>query len=309
MNGNSDPEQKNIAATTGSDSSPLQPATTGTAPDAEEKKRRQQKLEEARHNALKDVPLVGSFLVWAQLQFGWTGIVLLLAGFLVAVILIYAGLLPKRLIAEVYKTAPLPQRDRGYELIPDPEVALSQALKNAQFNVEVSGVAVSAINLNTLKEKIEHGFSADIVILDPCSDAVQRRTEDTGHISGASRNILKVLEGMKSYWEQLPEDKKKHLQVRLSKRPATMVVAMFDRRRELYAYWCRYGAPCTKSHVLVFKNYGEKNPENTVANEAGLFFENHYDAVFRDAGQPLDFNAYNPGIPCPAQSSEGSVQH
>lgn len=308
MSDNNDPQQKNITGTPVPDSSSLQPTINATASDAEEKKkRRQQKCDEAADVFLKNIPVVGSYLAWVKGQFGWTGLSLLLAGTVVAVILAYIGLLPKWLISEGYKTAPLSQEDRGYELIAEPAEVLSMAFKNAQADMEVSAVALKAINLNTLKEKIEGDFRANIVVLDPCSDAVRRMPENTGVDSGASSNILNLLERLKNYWQLLPKGKKGNLQVRLSKRPATMVVAMFDHRRELYAYWCRYGAPCSKSHVLAFKHYGEKKPEYAIANQAGLLFENHYDAVFSDA-EPLDLNAYDPNNPCPASSPARTVQ-
>lgn len=310
MNSNDEPRQKNPTGTTGSDSSPLQPTTNTAASNTEEEKRRRQKREEVEGDVLKNIPLVGPYLAWVKWQFGWTGLLLMLAGSLVAVILIYIGLLPQWLVSEKYKPAPVPtpapvpQCDIGYELIEGAETVFIEAFENAKTNMEVSAVALKALNLNTLKEKIAGDFRADIVVLSPCSDAVRRMPDDTGLDSGASRNIPNLLAGLKSYWQLLPDDKKEQLKVRLSKRPAPMVVAMFDHRRELYAYWCRYGAPCTKSHVLAFKHYGEKKPEYTLANQAGLFFEHHYNAVFRDA-QPLDLNAYDPDKPCPPQAPKG----
>lgn len=232
---------------------------------------------------------VGPFLRLFREVFGLTGILLLLAGFVAAVGVAYAGLLPAWLICRA--------RPCGeYEMVANPNAVMAKALEDAEYGIEASGVALTFIDPHVLEKKIESGFSADLILLDPCSDAVFRRDEDTGHVSGARYNILNQLRRLKAQRELLPRDKKGLLHVSLSRRPATMAVVMFDRRLILYSYLCRYGANCTESPVIVFKRYGDGGTKNAF----GFFFEQHYDAVSRDAGQPLDLDSYDPDNPCPA---------
>ena len=61
-------------------------------------------MAEAINNMLKSIPFIGPFIIVVKLKWGWTGILLLISGFFLALILVFTGLLPERVISDKYKT-------------------------------------------------------------------------------------------------------------------------------------------------------------------------------------------------------------
>lgn len=254
----------------------------------ESEERRKRKIEEADRSILDGIPIVGRPLAWVKERFGWQGVLLILAGFLVAIILAYADLLPKWLIPNQGNVQPLPAT---HELLANPKTVLAQAMRDAKTDMELSGVALTFIEFNVLEQKIRGGFVANIVLLDPCEGGILERIVAENGNENPRTNLRTQLKKLQDLRRRLPPNVQHLLKVKLSPHPATMIVGMFDRRRDLYMYPCPFGQPCTESPVLVFRDNRERNPQNSAV------FEAHYLKLFNDR-ESVDLDTYNLDKPC-----------
>jgi hypothetical protein len=254
MSGNSDPQQSDEIDPNAKPT----PSNIKSDLDSEKKKI----LTETINDILKGIPFIGPYIVIVKVKWGWTGILLLIGGFLTAVVFAYVGLFPDWLISYKYKN--VPTGNKSYELKPQDQVPWESVLKQAKHKLQASGIALTHINTETLTSKVAHEeVQATLVMVDPCGDAVKRRQEDEGNDS-ASQNIFHQLKGFGRYTSDSklsPKEKlklEKSLEIWLIEGYPTMAIIIVD--DDLYAYFCTYGSSCATSPVLIFKNY-HGNPD------------------------------------------------
>jgi hypothetical protein len=254
-------------------------------------------LTDAINEILKGIPFIGPYIVIVKLRWGWSGILLLVGGFLAATTLAFTGLLPQFAISDTYKKEPGPTAlnadagTRDFELKLQQDVQWEAEIKNAKSRIWASGVAISKLNPRTVSEKVVQGVNAQIVYVDPCGDVVKQRQSDEQNEATTGR-IMSNLESFYSSTKDLKDSQKRSLQVRLAEVYPTMVVIIID--NDLYAYFCPYRAVCTSSPVLFFRNYVDQNPAS-----AAIFFEQHFKAVFEGGRLVPDFRE-----PCPATPAQ-----
>ena len=246
-------------------------AQSATAAEAEKKKA----LAEAVNNILKGIPFIGPYIVIIKLKWGWTGILLLFAGFLIAAILIGTGLYPERGISHRYGGT------SNYKLLPAEKVNWQEALSNAKTRICASGVALSKIDPKLVSDKVKAGVSVQLIYVNPCGAAVQERQADENN-PHASANVTSAIQKLGDFTKDLSTAQKQGLHVMLSPAYPTMIVMIID--NDLYAYFCPYGAECSTSPVMVFSNYREKSPETA------MFFEKNFFALSNVAKQVSDLH-------------------
>jgi hypothetical protein len=280
-------------------SSLVSPPNNTSQLDAEEKKA----LRDAIISILKGIPFIGPYIVVIKLKWGWTGLLLLIGGFMIASVLAFSGLMPESLISTRYQktvehtppVTPSPSsssspEDREYELRSQEEIPWDAAIKNARVRVWASGVALRKLNPQLIAEKVKDGVNARLIYLNPCGETVRRRQEDENN-PNATGNIRAGLNTFDTYTKDFNESQQRDLQVKLTDVYPTMIVVIID--DDLYAYFCPYGAVCTGSPVLVFRQYRKKKPISPSAK----FFEDHFSRV---SAQAKLISSYRE--PCPAPS-------
>jgi hypothetical protein len=299
-----DPRQKDGAGSKDAQGSPpAEPVNVAPASGAS-----RQEIAETVNSILRGIPIFGPYVVLVKLKFGWSGILLSLSGFFLAVILIYIGLLPAAVVADKYKnstTAPAPNEGRDYELKSNPKAVLEDVVKNAKSSVQASGIALMSIDPGTVAEKIKSGVNVELVYTNPCGELICRRMKDENSMN-AQGNVRRQLSRLNDYYSnKFDEGERGRLHVYLSDSAyPTMIVTIID-NRDLYAYFCPYADVCTASPMLVLKDYkDEKRPQNGDAR----FFEKHFNAV-RGVSAPLDFKKYDFDKPCPCASPAPAESH
>jgi hypothetical protein len=301
MSGNSNPPPKGEVESeaTPPASSPVRPPDATPDLDPEEKR----VLRDAITSILKGIPFIGPYIVVIKLKWGWTGVLLLLGGFMIATVLVFIGLMPESLISKRYqKTVEHPppvapsvfpsssHENREYELRSQEEISWDAAIKNARVRVWASGVALRKLNPELIAERVKDGVNARLVYVNPCGETVRRRQEDENNPNAAG-NIQASLNTFDTYTKDFNETQQRDLQVKLVDVYPTMIVVIID--DDLYAYFCPYGAVCTGSPVLVFKQYRTKKPMSPSAK----FFEDHFTRVSDKARLVHSYRE-----PCPAPS-------
>jgi hypothetical protein len=296
-----DPRRKNGPGPEGAQGASPNEPPRGAPTALDEEKVRQQAIAETIHNILRGIPIFGPYVVLVKLKFGWSGILLCLGGFLLAVVLVYLGLLPSRVVGDRYKATPTSASasagDGGYVLESNPRALLAEAVSNAQSSVDASGIALVAIDPGAVAGRVRAGVNVNLFYTDPCASVICNRMRDEG-TENAQGNIHNQLARLNGLWRQFKETEKTKLHVNLVEDVyPTMIVAVID-NRDLYAYFCPHGDNCTASPVLVFRGYKEgKRPPN----DAALFFEKHLNSV-RSKAKPLDFSRYDFARSCPCPS-------
>ncbi|HXI23547.1 MAG TPA: hypothetical protein VNG71_06710 [Pyrinomonadaceae bacterium] len=258
-------------------------AQSVAATEAEKKKA----LTEAINNILKGIPFIGPYIVIIKLKWGWTGILLLFGGFLIAATLVGTGLYPEFAMSSRYfRTA----HDPIYRVVTQKDMNWQAALGNAKSRIRASGVALSNIDPKLVTDKIKAGANVQLVYVNPCAPAVQQRQADE-HNPHASTNIALSIKKLGDFSQNLSPAEKQALNVMLTDAYPTMVVTIID--DDLYAYFCPYRAECSTSPVLIFDNYHEK--------DAARFFENHFLMLLKDATTVSDLKQPC-GAPTPGSS-------
>ena len=253
------------------------PRSTSVDPDDEN-----QALRKALRDVLKEIPYFGKYILIVESNWGCTGVLFILAGFVMASGLVFTGFYPPFAVSPALKGNALPSALAApapaapvYELKVPGDVKLEAAVDGAQNRVWASGVALSKLDPRILVAKVKAGVSVRLVYADPCGEAVKKRQVDENNPS-ATRNIASRLTSLDNYLKQqnLSESQKSMLQVKLLDVYPTMAVIIID--DDLYAYFCRYGDVCSSSPVLVFTDYMNKKPKDAAAE----FFESHFNAGF-----------------------------
>jgi hypothetical protein len=241
------------------------------------------------NNILKGIPFIGPYIVIVKLKWGWTGILLLIGGFLIATVFVFTGLFPEVAVSDRYKNSSTtsPAAGRDYELNLQQDVLWDAAIHNARTRIWASGVALRKLNPQLIAGKVKEGVTAQVVYVNPCGDTITKRQADENN-PNASTNIKSNLKTFETYTKDFNQTQRNSLQVKLTDAYPTMVVVIID--DDLYAYFCPYGAVCSDSPVLVFKGYQEKKPKNVAAE----FFEDHFMAISNRARAVTNY-----GEPCP----------
>jgi len=229
------------------------------------------------NSILRGIPFIGPYIVIVKLKWGWAGILLLVIGFMIATLLVLTGFFPSSAVSDKYKqnasTSPnmSAPETREYELKAQHDIMWDAAVKQAKSRIWASGVALSKLNPQLIAEKVKEGVTVQMAYLSPCGDMVKQRMDDENN-PDAAVNIKGNLNKFDTFTRDFNVMQKDSLKVKLTNVYPTMVVIIID--NDLYAYFCPYGAVCSNSPVLVFKDY-EKKPKSTAAK----FFEDHFIAV------------------------------
>lgn len=255
---------------------PPAPSATPPASTTPEDPEDERDLKKEVLNILRNIPLIGPYIVIIKLKWGWSGILLLIAGFLIATLLVFFGFFPASAVSDKYKTSastgPDKQTVPEYELKTMQDVSWDAAVRNARTRIWASGVALSKLNPQLISERVKERVDVQLVYVNPCGATVQQRMTDE-HNPNASSNILSNLKRFDAYTKDFNAAQQESLKVKLSDIYPTMVVVNID--SDIYAYFCPYGGECSNSPVLVFNGYNQKQPENAAAK----FFEGHVLAV------------------------------
>ncbi|HEY8185057.1 MAG TPA: hypothetical protein VIF64_03250 [Pyrinomonadaceae bacterium] len=253
--------------------SPVQPSDTPPGVDHEKKKALAKEID----SILRGIPFIGPYIVIVKLKWGWAGILLLIVGFMIATLLVFTGFFPSSAVSEKYKqnasTSPnvSAPESRDYELKAQQDILWDAAVKNAKSRIWASGIALSKLNPQLIAEKVKEGVPVQMAYLSPCGDVIKQRMGDENN-PDAAVNIKANLNKFDTFTRDFNVMQKDSLKVKLTNVYPTMVVIIID--NDLYTYFCPYGAVCSNSPVLVFKDY-EKKPKSTAAK----FFEDHFIAV------------------------------
>jgi hypothetical protein len=253
--------------------SPVQPSGTPPGVDHEKKKALAKEID----SILRGIPFIGPYIVIVKLKWGWAGILLLIIGFMIATLLVFTGFFPSSAVSEKYKqnTSTSPNvsapESREYELKAQQDILWDAAVKNAKSRIWASGIALSKLNPQLIAEKVKEGVPVQMAYLSPCGDVIKQRMDDENN-PDAAVNIKANLNKFDTFTRDFNVMQKDSLKVKLTNVYPTMVVIIID--NDLYTYFCPYGAVCSNSPVLVFKDY-EKKPKSTAAK----FFEDHFIAV------------------------------
>jgi hypothetical protein len=279
MSDNSAPQQTSeIKSEPTPTSLPAQPANVTPNLDPEKTKA----LAEAVNSILRGIPFVGPYIVIIKLKWGWTGILLIIGGFLIAAVLFATGIYPEMAVADKYKKDNHPTEKREYELKLQQDILWDTLIRNARSRIWASGVALKRLNPQLISERVKEGVNAQIVYVDPCGETISKRQDDEKNPDAAG-NIKSNLKTFDTYTKDLNETQRSSLQVKLTDAYPTMIVVIID--NDLYAYFCPYGAVCSGSPVLVFKGYQE-----TASHPAAKFFEDHFRAIFTKAKRIDNYN-------------------
>ena len=125
-----------------------QPVNVQPELDPENKKA----LTDAINNILKGIPFIGPYIIIIKLKWGWSGILLLLGGFLIATVLIATGFFPERVVARKYKTSGPQTAPPDYELRPQNDIKWDAAVQNAKSRIWATGVALSKLDPKLVAE-------------------------------------------------------------------------------------------------------------------------------------------------------------
>lgn len=244
---------------------------TDTAPDLDAEKTKI--LTDTINDILKGIPFIGPYIVIVKVKWGWTGILLLIGGFLIASGFVYTGLFPESVVSARYKSAdtPPPAESRDYELRLQQDVSWDAAINNARNRILASGVALMKLNPQLLTQKAKERVNVQVIYVNPCGETVTQRQNDENN-QNAAANIKGKLQSFANYVKNLSQTERDSLKVKVTDVYPTMVVIIID--DDLYAYFCPYGAVCSDSPVLVFKGYRYKQPQS-----AATFFEAHFNAI------------------------------
>src|SRR6267142_1667852 len=229
------------------------------------------------NSILRGIPFIGPYIVIVKLKWGWAGILLLVIGFMIATLLVLTGFFPSSAVSDKYKqnasTSPnmSAPETREYELKAQHDIMWEAAVKQAKSRIWASGVALSKLNPQLIAEKVKEGVTVQMAYLSPCGDMVKQRMDDENN-PDAAVNIKGNLNKFDTFTRDFNVMQKDSLKVKLTNVYPTMVVIIID--NDLSAYFCPYGAVCSNSPVLVFKDY-EKKLKSTAAK----FFEDHFIAV------------------------------
>jgi hypothetical protein len=271
------------------DSTPVPPSIPAAMPRPGLDPESDKDLKKEILNILRNIPLIGPYIVIIKLKWGWSGILLLIAGFMIATLLVFFGFFPSSAVSAKYKTgAPAgPEQNKNsavpeYELKTMQDVPWEAALRNAKTRIWASGVALTKLNPQLISERVKDRVDVQLAYVNPCGATVKQRMDDE-HNPNASSNILSNLKRFDAYTKDFNAAQRESLKIRLSDVYPTMVVVNID--SDIYAYFCPYGGECSNSPVLVFKNYNQKQPENASAK----FFEGHVLAVFDKSKRITNF--------------------
>lgn len=229
-------------------------------------------LAEEVDKILRGIPLIGPYIVIVKLKWGWAGILLLIAGFMIATLLVFMGFFPASAVSQKYKDSVSNSADRGYELKAQHDIQWDAALRNAKIRIWASGVSLSKLNPQLIAEKVKEGVPVQMAYVNPCGDMIKKRMADENN-PDAVGNIRININKFDTFTRDFSETQKDLLKVKLADSYPTMVVIIID--NDLYAYFCPYGTVCSNSPVLIFKDYYEQKPKTTAAK----FFEDHFLAV------------------------------
>jgi hypothetical protein len=262
------------------DSTPAPPAATAAKPTLDSEPENEKDLRKEILNILRNIPFIGPYIVIIKLKWGWSGILLLIAGFSIATLLVFFGFFPSSAVSAKYKTSlptgpdknPNPPTVPEYELKAMAEVPWDTAVRNAKTRIWATGIALTKLNPQLISERVKERVDVQLAYVNPCGATVQQRMDDE-HNPNASSNILGNLKRFDAYTKDFNAAQRESLKVKLSNVYPTMVVINID--SDIYAYFCPYGGECSNSPVLVFKNYKEKQPESAAAK----FFEKQVEAV------------------------------
>jgi hypothetical protein len=281
MSENNGPEHRSGDAS----STPPNTPPVSSQPEVDPEQRRA--IADAINSILKGIPFIGPYIIIIKLKWGWSGIFLLVGGFLIAAILVATGLFPESVVASKYKAAGQKLQPQAappdYELKAQKDIQWDAAVQNARSRIWATGVALSKLDPKLVAERVKAGVAVQLVYVNPCGEAVKKREEDE-HNPHASGNIMNVIRKFVDFTKDFDATQKQSLHIMRTDTYPTMVVMIID--SDLYAYFCPYGAECSTSPVLFFKGYREKIPENPAAK----FFDNDFAAICSQATMIPDYS-------------------
>jgi hypothetical protein len=257
--------------------------TSNATPDSDTEKKRARA--DTVNEILKGIPLIGPYLTMVKTEWGWTGLLLLMAGFLIAAALVFTGHFPEQAVSDVFKN-----RHKGYELKAQDEISWDAAIRNARNRILALGIALSKLDPKLIAGKVKEGVTAQVIYLNPCHDTIRQRQNDENNQDAVSR-IKANLQAFGTHTKDFNPALKSSLQVKLTDIYPTMVVVIID--DDLYAYFCPHNAECTTSPVLVFKDFRGKTPPDVAAQ----FFESQFNNI-SNSDRTIPLNSYED--PCPS---------
>lgn len=167
-----------------------------------------------------------------------------------------------------------------YEIVPHDKVSWQQLISEAKFRVYVSGIIASAIEPQTLVEKVKKDdqFEAKVILLKPDGQVVGMRADDENMPRNPSRIADKILSFREISNELLNQKSKARMSVKYIDVYPTISVFIID--NDLYAYFYPYRDKGKTSPVIIFKNIDE--------NEPAQFFRKHFEAIESEAKSPTE---------------------